>query len=486
MTKHRIVIIGTGFGGISTALNLLRKGISDFIMLERRSFYGGTWLQNRYPGAAVDVPSPLYSIEGEPYAWSQLFAARDELESYTVNLIKKHKLDKHIRLNSEVKTAQWDEDNKNWLISLSDNSQLETKILVNATGPLSTPVVPDFEGKDSFKGVSFHCNDWPDGLDLTNKSVAIVGSGASAIQIIPAIVDKVKTLHVFQRTPHWVLSRPDMYFPKWFRKWLPKKWLYGLIKWTIYVHHELRVIAFKYSKTLLKLVAQKPALRHLKKQVKDEDLRQSLTPDFVIGCKRILMSNTYYPALQKDNVVFHDKTSGIKRINESGIETTKDEQLNVDIIAFATGYDAADSMISYKVIGRKDLSLDEQWKTFPRAYLGTSLPNFPNFFVVTGPNTGIGHTSAIFVIESQMRYIMQCIDIALSSENATIEPTEYAEDNYTRMVHDEMTKTVWHYGGCQSWYQNKSGKVIAMFPGFSFTYRQLCKSFKKHDHTINL
>lgn len=476
------IIIGSGFGGLIAAINLKRLGINNFVMLERRNFSGGTWRQNRYPGAAVDVPSPLYSIENEPYAWSELFAKRDELEAYTLHLIKKHQLNEKIKLNAEVTESKWCQNH--WQVTLSNGDVLFARSVINATGPLSTPILPTFKGSDTFSGISFHCNDWPADLALKGKKVAIIGSGASAIQIVPAIVGEVSHLYVFQRTPHWVIPRPDFTFAPWFKKYLPNKWLYALIKWSIYIWYELRVPAFKYSKTLLKWAVGKPALRHLKNQVKDAELRKTLTPDFVIGCKRILLSNTYYPALQKPNVTLHDKHSGIAQINEHGIVTANGEQLNVDVIVYATGYDAADSMISYSVIGKKNILLKNQWREFPRAYLGTSVPNFPNFFVVTGPNTGIGHTSALFVIESQMRYIVHCMKKIRNNEGLSIEPTEYAENEYTNMVHAEMTKTVWHYGGCKSWYQNASGKVIAMFPGFSFTFRRLCQRFKPADHLL--
>lgn len=479
---YSCIIIGTGFGGLSAAINLKQLGINDFIMLERRSFHGGTWLQNRYPGAAVDVPSPLYSVENEPYTWSQLFAKRQELEEYTLYLFDKHELKDNIRLNSEVVQSKWMGDH--WQLTLANEQILKSRSVINATGPLSTPVVPNFPGKDTFTGSSFHCNDWPQDLCVKDKKLAIIGSGASAIQIIPAIVGELEHLHVFQRTPHWIFPRFDYVFPDWLKKSLRNKWLYATLKWGIYAHHELRVLAFKYSKTILKFAAQLPATRHLKKQVPDEALRKRLTPDFVIGCKRILISNTYYPALQKQNVTLHDKNSGIAEINANGIVTTTGEQVDLDIIVYATGYDAADSMISYSVIGKNGQQLKAQWSDYPRAYLGTSIPNFPNFFVVTGPNTGIGHTSAIFVIESQMRYIVNCLKRLKDNPHLSIEPTEYAEDTYTSMVHSEMTKTVWHYGGCKSWYQNASGKVIAMFPGFSFTFRQMCKRFKANDHIV--
>jgi cation diffusion facilitator CzcD-associated flavoprotein CzcO len=220
------------------------------------------------------------------------------------------------------------------------------------------------------------------------------------------------------------------------------------------------------------------------RQIKDDVLREKLTPDFTIGCKRILVSNTYYPALQKNNCFLHDKNDGIEKFNIDGIYTTNGTHIKVDAVAFATGYDAITSMVSYEVVGKDGVRLSEQWSEYPRAYLGTSLPNFPNFFTITGPNTGIGHTSAIFVIESQLKYVMSCID-TLSDQNVrSIEPTKLAENVYTEMIHQEMDKTVWANGGCSSWYQNSAGKVIAMYPGFSFVYRQMCKRFKTNDHLI--
>ena len=362
-------------------------------------------------------------------------------------------------------------------------------MLINATGPLSTPVVPNFKNLDSFKGKAFHCNDWPkELLDVSafkNKTVAVIGSGASAVQIIPAIINKVKHLHVFQRTPHWILPRLDWSIPKSLRKMLAFKPIYNVIRFFIYWSLELRVIAFKYSESLLKLAGERPAMAHLKKQIRDDDFREKLTPDFIIGCKRILISNTYYPALQASNCTFHDKSDAILEFLEDGIKTTNNEKITADIVVFATGYNAQESMVSYPVIGNKGVKLHEQWHDYPRAYLGTSVPNFPNFFVVTGPNTGIGHTSAIFVIESQMKYIAKCLDVIKSKCLVSLEPTEIAEDNYTQMIHTEMERTIWSYGGCTSWYQNAQGKVIAMFPGFSFVFRRMCKRFNFKHHIFN-
>lgn len=479
---HAVIIIGTGFGGISAAINLRKSGITDFVMLERRAFAGGTWLQNTYPGAAVDVQSPLYSLSGHPYPWSHLFAKQNELADYTKLLLNQYELHKLIRLNTTVREATWVDDS--WQVSLQDGSCLRAKIVINATGPLSTPIAPKFPGIEKFKGSHFHSNDWQHNVDLTNKTVVIIGSGASAVQIIPAIVDKVKHLHVVQRTPHWILPRPDWIIPPSLRSLFAFRPIYALMRYFIYWMLELRVIAFKYSKRLLSLVGKKPALKHLRKQVSCPKLRQQLTPSFIIGCKRILVSNTYYPALQKTNCTLHNATDHITEFTENGLVFEQSGNIQADIVVFATGYNAIDALVSYRVVGTNQQTLAAQWKEYPRAYLGTSMPNFPNFFVVTGPNTGIGHTSAIFIIESQMRYILRCVQEVLVNKALSIEPTEFAEEQYTNMVHTQMAKTVWSYGKCTSWYQNAQGKVIAMFPGFSFTYRRLCSRFISNHHII--
>ncbi len=484
MHTYKVIIIGSGFGGITAAVNLSKQGISDFRILERRSFMGGTWCQNTYPGAAVDVQSPLYSLSFESYPWSQMFAEQDELEDYTHYVIAKYKIRSKTDLSTNVAQIEWDEKEQLWIIKITDGKVYKSQFVINASGPLSTPVVPPFEGKESFEGVSFHTNNWDHSFDHKGKKVAIIGSGASAVQVIPAIADEVEQLYVFQRTPHWVLPRHDRQFSRFQQKLLKKKWAYQLLRSAIYWGLETRVIAFKYFPFLLKILAESKAKRHLRKQVEDSSLREKLTPDFRIGCKRILLSNTLYPALCRENVTLLDKSKGIKEITARGITTLDQQEMEVDLIVYATGYDATDGMISYPVIGKNGQTLLDAWSVFPRAYLGTALPNFPNFFIVTGPNTGIGHTSALFVIESQMLYIIKSIVETLKGNFQSMEVKKEAEEDYTTMIHKEMERTVWHTGGCQSWYKSKSGKVIAMFPGFTFTYRRLAKAFKPSHHNF--
>lgn len=481
--QFKVIIIGSGFGGQLAAINLAKQGITDFLIIERRDFMGGTWCQNAYPGAAVDVPSTLYSLSSEPYDWTQMYAAQDELQSYTEHVIKKHGLKEKTQTATNVTQIAWDEDAQLWTV---DTSALNyrAQFVINASGPLSTPVIPEFEGRKRFKGKAFHSNNWDNDYDYKGKRVAVIGSGASAAQIIPAIVDDVQSLDIFQRTPHWVIPRHDYVFKSWQRKLLRKKWFYYLLRNIVYWALEYRVIGFKYSQKVLNLIGRGDGFKLMRKQIADPELRAKVVPDFSFGCKRVILSDTLYPAYCKPQVSFHDKNNAIKQISEQGIISQDGVEHELDLIVYATGYDATDGVISYPVLGKGGQSLKETWCDYPRAYLGTTIPEFPNLFIVTGPNTGIGHTSAIFLIEAQMNYIMASIDAVNQSGKRVVEVKAEAEQAYTSWVHKAMQRTVWQSGGCNSWYKSKSGKVIAMFPGFSFTFRRWTKGFKIKDHLL--
>ena len=484
MHSYQVLIIGSGFGGQCAAVNLLKAGMSDFRLLERRDFFGGTWCQNTYPGAAVDVPSPLYSLSFASWRWTQMFAEQAELQQYTEYVVDHFQLRNKVELQADVERVEWDQDARLWQVFTRSKGIFRGQFLINASGPLSQPVIPPFDGLQRFSGRSFHSNAWDHAHDYRNQRVAIVGSGASAAQIIPALAPQVAHLHVFQRSAHWVLPRADRRFGRFQRWLLGIKPAYTLLRWLIYWQFETRVIAFKYSTSALKMV-QGQALRHLKRQVPDAELRRKLTPDFTIGCKRVILSSTLYPALSRSNVTLHGRDQGIAALDERGIQTLDGQHIDLDLIVWATGYDATDGMIAYPVLGKHGARLSDAWAQYPRAYLGTSLPDFPNLFIVTGPNTGIGHTSALFIIESQMNYILDCIRALKDQGLRSIEVRREAEQAYTQMIHREMQRTVWQSGGCHSWYQSQSGHVIAMFPGFSFSYHQLTRRLKPADHILS-
>lgn len=443
---------------------------------------GGTWCQNSYPGAAVDVHSPLYSIAEEPFEWTQMYADQAELEAYTNYVIDKHGLRELTDLNSNVESATWDEESAQWLIRTSGDRDYRAQFVINASGPLSNPLIPDFEGRDRFEGAAFHTNGWDPDYDYAGKRVAVIGSGASAAQVIPAIAPDVADLHVFQRTPHWVVPRHDRVFSKLERFILKSDLAKRILRTLIYWRLEGRVLGFKYSKTLLGIVGALPALKQLKQQIADPEVRAKLTPDYTIGCKRILISSTLFPALMRDNSTLHAKDDAIAEFTETGLRTSQGTEVELDLIVFATGYQATDGMIPYPIAGVGGQSLTQFWDEFPRAYLGTAMPGFPNFFVVTGPNTGIGHTSALFIIQSQMTYIVRSIVETDARQAQAISVRSDAEERYTARIHRSMVRTVWHSGGCNSWYKSKSGQVTAMFPGFSFVYRYLTRRFRPADH----
>jgi len=481
----KVIIIGSGFGGQLAAINLSKLGIQDYLILERRAFMGGTWSQNVYPGAAVDVPSPLYSLSMEPYDWTQMFSAQKELNQYTDFIIEKHQLKQNTLTNSNVTKIQWLQSEQCWQVMVQEQQPFKAQLVINASGPLSTPVIPDFAGRESFKGKSFHSNNWDNQYDYQGKRVAIIGSGASAAQIIPEIAKTVGHLHVLQRTPHWVIPRGDYTFRPWQRKLLRHKWAYNFLRNVIYWIYEYRILGFKYSQKILNLLGRRVAEKLIKKQINDPKMRNQVTPDFQFGCKRVILSNTLYPAYCQSNVSLVDKNNGIQKITKNGIMTKDGKEIELDLIIYATGYDATDGVISYPVVGIDGKTLTTAWEQYPRAYLGTSVPDFPNLFLVTGPNTGIGHTSALFLIESQMSYIMNCISNLEKQHKKVIQVRQQAEDKYTTMIHQEMIGTVWENGGCNSWYKSKSGKVIAIFPGFSFTYRRWAKKFIAKDHLFD-
>ena len=303
-------------------------------------------------------------------------------------------------------------------------------------------------------------------------------------QIIPAIAADVAQLHVFQRSAHWVLPRPDRHFSALERRLLGFKPAYTLLRWLIYWQLESRIIAFKYSRPAMALV-QRQALRLLKRQVPDPQLRHQLTPDYSIGCKRVILSNTLYPALGRANVSLHGREQGIQSLDASGINTRDGQHLELDLIIWCTGFDTTDGMIAYPVRGKDRQLLRDAWAPYPRAYLGTCVPGFPNLFILCGPNTGIGHTSLLFIIESQTRYILSCIRALKTQGLQAIEARPEAEARYTAMIHREMQRTVWQSGGCQSWYRSSSGHVTALFPGFSFSYHWLTRGLKPVDHQLS-
>lgn len=481
MKEYEVIIIGSGFSGICTAIKLQENNIHNYLILERDESLGGTWWRNSYPGAAVDVPSRLYSFSFEKFDWSRLFAKQEEILSYTQNIIQKYQLASKAQTNVNIESLVFDDNLGKWKVYLKDGSSLICRFVVSATGGLSQPAFPKIPGLDNFKGKYFHTSLWDHSYDYKGKNIAVIGTGASAVQVVPEIAKEAAHVEVLQRTPHWILPRPDRKLKHWERSLLQIGLINKSFRAFTYFQNESRALFFLKFPKLAKLVKLQ-ALAHLKKQVKSKELRKALEPNFDIGCKRVLLTNDYYPSLERSNVNLN--TKAIESITEDGILFKDQTSIKSDLIVFATGFRAAENSVPFEIKGRNNVSIHDYWKEGAVAYYGISVANFPNLFMAMGPNTGTGHTSVIYFIESQMKYIMDAINKAKANSWKSVEVKETVQNEFNVQLQEKMKRTIWSVGGCKSWYTTENGKNTTMYPNFSFVYRSNTKSFKDELHLI--
>jgi cation diffusion facilitator CzcD-associated flavoprotein CzcO len=458
-----IVIAGAGFAGIGMAIALKKAGFEDFVVLEKDHDLGGTWRDNQYPGCACDVPSPLYSFSFELNpSWTRLFAPQQEIWDYLRMCAGKYGVDAHIRYGCAVERMDWDDAARRWNIAAGPDGGYRARAVVTAGGALHVPSYPDIPGAARFGGTSFHSSRWDHCCDLTGKQVAVIGTGASAIQFIPEIARQAARLRVFQRTPPWVVPRPDNEIPARLRETLETVPLAArVLRDAIYWIMEARALGFQHPELMGPEDAM--ARRHLENQVTDPELRASLTPDYTIGCKRILLSSSYYPALQRPNVDLI--TVPVTGITETGVLTADGAAHPAEVIIYATGFRAVESVTALHVTGRDGRELKQA-----EAYHGVTVAGFPNFFMLLGPNTGLGHNSVVFMIESQVRYVMSCLRILARDKADTIEVNADAMARYNTRLQRRLRRAVWSRGGCTSWYLDGDGVNRALWPGFSFEY----------------
>lgn len=473
-TRARIIIIGSGFGGLGTAIHLKRHGIDDFVVLERASDVGGVWRDNSYPGAACDVPSHLYSFSFAPNpGWSHSYSSQPEILAYLQHCARNFGVLPHIRFDHEVRDACWDDATLCWRIETSQGGY-DADVLVAAAGALSAPAVPHLPGLDTFAGAWFHSSAWNHNVDLMGKRVAVVGTGASAIQFVPAIQPQAAQLYVFQRTPPWIIPRLDRPFTArehaLFRH-VPLAQRAARLR--TYLLLELNGLGFRYPKLMQQV--ERIAQRHLEASVPDPALRARLTPTYTIGCKRILISDTYLPALTQPNVevisaaVTSARTHSV--VGADGVERA------VDVIIFGTGFHVTDYPFGQRVRGRDGRSLAELWRGSPQAYLGTTVAGYPNLFILQGPNTGLGHTSVIYMIEAQIAHIVRAIRYMDQHAVPALEPRPEAQTAFVDDVDAQMQRTVWLTGGCQSWYLDPSGRNTTLWPGSTLAFRRRAARF---------
>ncbi len=473
-----VAIIGAGFSGMCMAIKLKEAGYTNIKMYEKASEVGGTWRDNTYPGVACDVPSHLYSYSFAPKPdWTKVFTPGNEIQDYCLNVAKEYGLQDYLVGGHELIKSTYIDGR--WHLEFSNGNKAEADFLVSCIGGLHIPNYPNISGNEKFDGVSFHSAEWNHDHDLKGKKVAVIGTAASALQLIPKIVDDVAQLDVYQRTPNWVMPREDIAYTEERKEQFRKSPLRAkLHRLYIYLLFEMRFPMFRGNKWLAKY-SGKMAKEHLESQVPDEELRAKLTPNYPVGCKRILASDTFFPALQKDNVELI--TDGIEKITPKGITSKEGKSRKVDTIIYATGFKPFSMFDSQEVIGRDGLKLSEYFDDGIRAHRTVMMPGFPNYFTMLGPNSGLGHNSIIVIIEAQAKYIVKCLDALKQKNCTTIEPKEDEAEAFDKKIQEQLKGTVWH-GQCNSWYQDDNGRIFTLWPRGTVNFRKEMKKVKNKEY----
>jgi len=474
VNRFEVIVIGSGFGGLGTAIRLREAGIDSFVVLERGADVGGTWRDNDYPGCACDVQSHLYCFSFEPNPeWSRLFAPQQEILSYLRRCADKYDVRRSIRFGECVVRAEYDDARSEWTVRTSSGSTYRARALVSAMGALSNPSYPDIPGLERFEGRAFHSALWDHDYELTGKRVAVIGTGASAIQFVPKIAPAVAHLDLYQRTPPWVFPKPDRatsarertlfrVFP--FLLWLYRAFIYWML--------EARVLAF-FRPQLMKR-AEVMARRFIASQIPDPELCAKVTPDYTMGCKRILMADDYYPALARPNVTV--LTDSIREVRRRAIVTADGVEREVDAIVFGTGFAVQNFVPPGMLIGSKGRDITDVWSSGLSAYKGTTVSGFPNFFLIAGPNTGLGHTSMVFMIESQIAYVVDALRCMRQTGLSSVEVKADVQAAYNERLQRKHTRAVWS-SGCRSWYLDARGRNTTLWPGFTFAFRRQTARF---------
>jgi cation diffusion facilitator CzcD-associated flavoprotein CzcO len=478
-----IAIIGAGFAGIGTAVQLKRAGIHSFTIFERASEIGGTWRDNTYPGAACDVPSHVYSFSFEPNPdWSRVFAESGEIQAYLLRCVEKWQLRPHLRLDTEIVEARFDEGAGSWTLTTSSGETFEARVVVSGVGGLVDPRWPDLKGLESFGGELMHTARWDHDYELAGKRVAVVGTGASAVQVVPSIAPQVAQLTVFQRTPAWVVPKRDRHYSERARRFyrrhpralrasrLAKYWLSELFGPMVFL-----------DAPRLKRFPERQSLRHLEHSVSDPALRAKLTPHFQFGCKRILISDDYWSSFARENVEL--VTDPIEEIAREGLRTKDGRVHEVDAIVFATGFALNLATAPFPVTGRGGRTLDEAWQRGAVAYKGLAVHGFPNWFVLMGPNTGPGHTSVLVYTEAQITHALEAIRRLRSERRKFVDVRQDVQDRYNEGLQRRMKYMVWGTG-CHPWYLSPDGSNHSLYPGFAAEYVLRARHFDPKDYEI--
>ena len=484
--RFETVIIGTGFSGLLAAIRLKKARIDDFVLLERSSELGGTWRDNAYPGAEVDVPTGLYSISFIPYPFSKRYAPQPELLAYTRHIIDKFRLRQRSRTNQAVTKLTWDEFQCLWNIAVASGERYVARFVIDTSGVLANPRTPCIEGAEAFQGPSFHTAQWNHEVSYAGKRVGVIGSGCSAAQVVPAIAGQVARLTVFMGRAQWIISRSDRTYGALERCLTNLPGIRHLKRFLIFGYHEVRFIAFRrypFTATLSRLIKSLYA-RNLRKNlgryIEDEQLRRHMMPDYELGCRRVIPTNSYLPALARENVDVD--ISGIERITPTGIRTRDGKDIPLDIIVYATGFYAytdMDKALTFQVFGRDGRNLNMEWAQEIASYKGITVSGYPNYFKVNGPNTGTGHSSQISYMQTMVGYAVKAIRAVKRTEGIrAIDPRRDVQRDYVARVKTQLQSTVWQTGGCTAFYRNNmTGDVTSLSPEsvvhFIFTRRKV-------------
>jgi cation diffusion facilitator CzcD-associated flavoprotein CzcO len=489
-TNPSVAIVGSGFSGLATAIGLKKAGYTDFIIFERSGGVGGVWQHNTYPGAACDVASSLYSFSFEPNPhWSRPFAPQAEIQAYLEHCVRQYGLEEHLRFHTEIADATFDDASNAWTLTDTAGTTYRADVFVPACGQLTRPSVPDLPGLDEFEGEWFHSAEWDHTQDLSGKRVAVIGSGASSVQLVPQLADRVGSMTVFQRSAEYLLPKPD------YAHTAAEHWVYrnvpGALKafraawWTIgeYVNPALVSNWPNLLRTAYLAPLYLAARAQLRLQIRDRELRAKLTPDFTMGCKRMLLSSNFYPALAKDHVdVVRDK---ITEIAPNGVVTADGTKHEVDVIVFATGFQAKNFVTPMTVSGVGGVDLEESWQDGPAAYLGMTVTGFPNLFLMYGPNTNFGGGSIVYILECQARYIVDAVRTLDRGDASRVDVRREAFDAFSQDTQRRLRTSVWATGGCTSWYVNDQGKVTNNWPGLMSEYRRKTRKFDAANYEIS-
>jgi cation diffusion facilitator CzcD-associated flavoprotein CzcO len=474
-----VVIVGAGFGGIAAAIELQRHGTEDFTILERAPELGGTWFYNSYPGAACDVPSHLYSFSfAQRRDWTRLCSPQSEIHDYVRSVAREHELERRIQLGKTVTSCTWDEDAARWRVETDDGSHYEADALVLATGQLHQPARPRIAGAETFAGHSFHSAQWDHDYELAGKRVAVVGTGASAVQFVPDVAARARQLTVFQRTGNWFLPRRNREYPRALRLAFERiPGLQAFRRAFMFQYCETITLAIRHPQTVGRIAAVRSAA-FMRMQLKDPELRRKAMPDYTFGCKRVLFSSSYLPALERDNVEL--VTDPIERIEPDGIVTADGTLHELDCIVWGTGFKTTEFMFPMRVNGMLGRELSHAWRDGARAHLGMTVPGFPNMFLMYGPNTNTSGGSIIVYLEAQASYIRQALQQLRARGGGGVEVREEIEQASDRALQARFAGTAWT--GCDSWYRDEDGRIVANWPGYMREYVEQTRAFEPREY----